>query len=165
MEMLSKIVESPSGFDSHSNYVGETEFPGMWCLLTRTKDSDVLSNSNFEAALTELGGEGDNVEIKRFGHWACGWWEALAVKEDTEEFKIAEYIENRLEGYSVLDENDLSGREMEEANEVWSFCYSVKERIKYIRDHPSQFSFRSFSEMRDVVKGKYFIGYPSDLIY
>jgi hypothetical protein len=64
----------------------------------------------------------------------------------------------------VLNENDFSEREQEAADETWRNCYREKERIKYIRAHRSQFSFASFRDLLDCVRGKFFAGYASELI-
>lgn len=113
LESLSKTVANPSGFDSLANYIGSVPEVEWLKVITRNRDSDILTESNFQCALDQLGGESDTVEIFRFGHWACGWWEALAVKKGSKEEAIAQKIVNDLDAYPVLDENDFSEREME----------------------------------------------------
>lgn len=164
MKPLVEIVASPSGFDSLSNYMGETDFGDLDCLMTRNRESDLLTESNWDCALKTLGGESEEVVIHRFGHWACGWWEALAVSRSSDKYAIALDIEKSLADYPVLNEEDWSEREEEEAQKVWADCYSPSERVEYIRDHRSQFEFRSFADLRQVVKGEYFNGYASELI-
>lgn len=161
---LSEVVESPSGWDSTANYIGQSEFPGWYCVVTQTRDSDCLSRSNWRSALALLGGEGNNVVIHRFGHWACGWWEALAVLEGTPEYTKAVMLSERLDGYPVVDDDDFSACEHEEAEEVWRNCYNPHERIAYIRKHDNQFEFHSFADLMGCVRGKYFAGAPSELI-
>jgi hypothetical protein len=163
METLKTILRNPSGLDSFSNYIGEIPSDDWLCVLTRSRDSDLLTESNFETALEMLGGEGDNVEIHRFGHWACGWWEALTVKNNTPQAKIAEEIEDEIESYPVLDEEDFSRRKDEAAQDVWR-DYRVKDRVKYIRENRNQFYFHGFADLRAVVRGDYFTGYASDLL-
>lgn len=164
MNTLQNIVCNPSGWDSMDNYVGETEFGSLEVLMTRTRDSDLLTESNWTSALEMLGGEGGNVVIHRFGHWACGWWEALCVQPDTDQHVIALDIEKRLAGYPVLDEEDWSERENDAAQKIWQFYYNDNERLNYIRIHRSQFDFRSFADLRAVVRGEYFNGYANELI-
>lgn len=114
MNKLSEIMKSPSGFDSLSNYIGEIPEDKWFCLLTQTRDSDCLTRSNFICALDLLGGEGDNVKVFRFGHWACGWWEALAIsKSDEKAFRIANEIERKIEAYPVLNDDHFSEKEHE----------------------------------------------------
>lgn len=165
--MMTKLIEmfqNPSGFDSASNYVGSIPDDKLLVLVTRNRDSDILTESNFECALERLGGESDNVQVIRFGHWACGWWEALCVVEGSNKEALAQKMHKDLDGYPVLDENDFSEREMEEANRVWKDCYNKKERLEYIREYRSQFDFHNFSDLMQNIKGEYFSGYASELV-
>lgn len=164
MKRLIDVIANPSGFDSMPNYAGEIPDTKYLVLLTRSRDSDVLTESNWKTALKVLGGESETVEIFRFGHWACGWWEALCVVENTPSHKHAITLHKRIEAYPILDENDFSERETEEANRVWKDCYDAKDRIKYIREHDNQFEFQSFSDLRAQVRGEYFGGYASELL-
>ena len=153
------------GIDGYANYVGDDEaFKDWFCVYGHNRDSDCLIESNFETILKHLGGEGDNVMVVREGHWAVGWIEQIYVKPDTKECKLAEEVEEQLEGYPVFDEDDFCQRESDEANEVWKNCYSDKDRIKYMRDHASQFEFHNFSDMLGCARGKYFAGYASELL-
>ena len=119
MKSLTQVVEHPSGFDSRANYIGQSDFPEWDCLLTQNRDSDCLTRSNFRSALKELGGECEAVQIHRFNHWACCWWEVLAVRQGTDEHKIAMQIESRISDYPVVDEQDFSELETSEANDAW----------------------------------------------
>lgn len=164
MNPLLEIVTNPSGFDSLENYVGPTEFGQLHTLLTRSRDSDTLTESNWVCALELLGGESESVQIHRFGHWACGWWEVLAVAKGSPQFAIAEDIEKQIEAYPVLNEDRYFEAEQMEADRVWSECYDQKERAEYIRDNPHQFDFHSLSDARACLRGEYFSGYASELI-
>lgn len=113
-----KKMSSSRGLDSYDNYIG----PGLGDLVvvavSRSRDSEILDESNFESALDMLGGESDSVEIHRFGHWGCGWFEIITVDpKDTEKLKIAYEIKRMLEHYPVLDDSDCSERENEAARE------------------------------------------------
>ena len=164
MKPLAKIIENPSGWDSLANYAGDIPDPAWLCLMTRSRDSDVLTESNWECALKALGGEGVDVEIFRFGHWACGWWEALAVKEGSDKQEPAQEIYDSLEDYPVLDEDDFNLREQEKADTVWRDCYDWKDRIKYIRKNRYQFEFHGMQDLLDCIRGNYFPGYASELL-
>ncbi len=133
--------------------------------VMQTRDSGCLEQSNFDCTLRELGGESDTVEVHRFGHWGPGWFEVILIDpNDSKLVKNAEEIENALASYPVLDESDYSEREMEEANRIWEDCYSIEDRIEYIREHRDQFSFYNFKDLMSCVRGKYFAGYSSELI-
>mgnify|MGYP001617057384 CR=1 FL=1 len=164
MRTLLWTLGNCSSFDSFANYLGERPGEEWDCLLTQNRDSDCLSRSNFRSALKELGGESESIEVHRFGHWACGWWEALAVKQGTPEHAIALQIEQRIYGYPVVDDDDFSELESEEADDIWRNCYWESERVDYIREHRSQFEFHSFADLLGCVRGKYFAGYASELL-
>ena len=164
MNTLYETAANPSGVDSYSNYLGETPSEELLVVLTRNRDSDCLTESNWECALERLGGESETVEIHRFGHWACGWWEALCVKAGSEAEKIGAEIESSLSDYPVLSDEHYSEKEQDEANEIWQSCYNENERIAYIRENRSQFDFWSFSDLLQCVRGEFFSGYASELI-
>ena len=134
MQLVNETINNPSGWDSSSNYMGQTEFNNFYTLITQNRDSNTVTRSNFISALEVLGGESENVEIHRFGHWACGWWELIAVKKGTKEFKKAEKIESDLADYPVVNEEHLSELEFNEASDYWASC-SIQERIDYCKEH------------------------------
>ena len=132
MKTLNEIIQRPSGFDSLNNYAGQTDFPGLYVVLTRNRDSDCLGESNWRVALEQLGGESDDVIIHRFGHWACGWWEALCVSGDKQ--TEGEQIVNLLADYPILDEEDFSTLEHETAQKSWEDL-SLKWRVELCQEH------------------------------
>lgn len=154
MKSLYDVVSNPSGWDSYANYTGETPSHDLLVVMTRTRNSDILTESNWQVALDRLGGESNAVVIHRFGHWACGWWEALCVQSGTESEKQGEQIAGRVKNYPILDEDDFSMREMDEANRVWKDCYSPRERIRYIREN-GEAKFRSYAALLSCVRGEY----------
>lgn len=162
---LRDIVANPSGWDSLSNYAGDIPGDEWLCVLTRTRDSEILTDSNFERILADLGGEGENVEVHRFGHWACGWWEALAVRAGTPEAGKAGDILDDLDGYPVYDEEDYSERCDSEANRIWKEYYDPQERVDFIRGHRDECecAFYSWSNLRAVVRGDYYPGIASTI--
>lgn len=162
---LADVVAHPSGWDSPANYVGQREFPGWYVVLTRTRDSGCLAESNWRSALRVLGGEvAGQLVIHRFGHWACGWWEALAVHETAPQWPAAVDLATQLADYPVVDDDDLSALEQEAADDTWRTCYDWRERLRYIRQHRSQFEFHGLADLLGCVRGRYFAGYASELI-
>ena len=94
--------------------------------VIRTRDSGPIDESNFAAALALLGGEdagqdenGENGTIEEhcFNHWGPGWFEIILAHPSHE--NELEAIKERLEGYPILDEDDLSERELEAQGEAW----------------------------------------------
>ena len=155
----------PSQFDTAGLGCPEQQ---DWCVVPcgRNRDSDCLTESNFHVALTRLEAAGDtaDVDVKRFGHWACGWFEIILVCPDSPAYLEALAIVDGLEQYPVLDENDFSDRKHEAAQETWTHCYSTAQRIEYMRDHAEQFEFRSFANMLGCARGRYFTGAVSELL-
>jgi hypothetical protein len=109
---------SPTSFDNHIEVDGRED----WYLMpvSRTRDSEILDNSNFIAFLKEMGGESETVEVHRFGHWGPGWYEIIIVDPADEKAMDRAYdLARALEDYPVLDEEDLAEQEMEDINESW----------------------------------------------
>lgn len=160
-----------------SHYFGAT-WEGYYVFLGRNRDSDDLTESNFECGLESIGGEGGEIPegyedsgensrvVARERHWACGWIELIYIHEsDTEALIKADKIAGELKDYPVLNEDDWSEREMESANRVWRDCYDWQERIEHIRKYREQFEFYNLADMIAVIKGKYFNGYAEELLY
>lgn len=157
-------MANPSGWDSMANYAGSLPDEHWLCVLTRSRDADCLSESNWRVALERLGGEGENVKIFRFRHWACGWWEALCVKRGTDAETEGTEIEKSIKAYPVLSDEDFSALEYETANRVWKDCYTDSERIDYIRENRWRFDFQDFADLRGCVRGEYYCGDVSELL-
>lgn len=96
--------------------------------VIRTRDSSVLQESNFASALKALGGESDNVEVHRFGHWGPGWFEIIIVRPGSPAERIADDIERALADYPVLDDMDFSDREYMAAVECWTMM-PIRHRV------------------------------------
>ena len=130
-----------------SNYMGATWF-GYFDVAGRNRDSDVLTNSNFECwvdflinllgpADTEIGTEtepqsrstfGDeesdaiyNWTICRESHWACGYIEIIRVHESVGHDKLAAIDAQlaRLDDYPVFNEDHFSQAEDAERQSSW----------------------------------------------
>lgn len=152
METLYKTASNPSGLDSYANYAGETPSKEWLVVVTRSRDSDALTEANWQAALELLGGEGEHVAIHRFGHWACGWWEALCVAKDSDKEAIGLDIEKQIEAHPVLDEELYSELEMKEADRHWE-CLDTSERVQHLRTYGH--NFETFGELLECVRADY----------
>jgi hypothetical protein len=130
-------MDASKGLDSWDNYSG-TNLGHKIIVISQTRDSEILDQSNFDTALEMLGGESKDVEVIRFGHWACGWIESVMVNPKAKrKVKIALEIHNSLQNYPVLDESDFSEREdeyqseyAEQAKEDLSRALELHFRIK-----------------------------------
>lgn len=120
--------------------------------VIRTRDSDPLEESNFHSFLRILGGESDNVQVHRFGHWGPGWFEIILINPDCADIvRYAQEISDALEDYPVVDENDLSEREWEAIMQYWEHM-SIREKADYCRkEGESVFAARAedFSDFAD----------------
>ena len=128
---------APTGYDRRGLALcsGDEDDRGDWYVVPviRTRDSGPLEESNFSAALGIMGGESETVEVHRFGHWACGWFEVILAEPGrlVDAFTVAK----RLDDHPVLDEDDLCRREWEAAAETWRTFHGVAGRIRWIREH------------------------------
>ena len=118
--MLFEKIMSSGGLDSYRNYIGH-DWSGWIVFLGKNRDSDVLTLSNFDTALEDLGGEIDGkIEVRSANHWACGWIEQIMIRFEPKnhiKLKKALKMKKALEDYPVLDESDFSEREHEERND------------------------------------------------
>lgn len=161
----------PSPHDQHIAVEGKEDWFVLPCGMNR--DSPCWEESNFQTAKDMLQDaapsriveeEGEDWEELSFNHWACGHFSILVVRPNTEACKVAEEIERKLENYPLLDEDDVTERQHEEANLTWKECYNNKERANYIRKHSSQFEFHDMTDLMQCVRGYHFAGYASELI-
>ena len=135
--------------------------------VSTNRDADALTRSNWRVVLADVKASdptGEDVEVHRFGHWACGWFEIAIVRQDSPAAKCAADWENALSDYPVASGEDFAEEEQAEANEVWRECYRPAQRVEYIRRHRSQFEFSCFADMLGCVRGDYFAGYASELL-
>lgn len=144
---------------------------GYYVFLGKYRDSDILTECNYDVAYSRIESlntefDGNNTIVKvRESHWAVGWIEWIAIHESNiPALKLADSIQDKLNDYPILDEEKHTELEEKEANRIWKECYRTKDRIKYIRENDSQFDFSDYSDLISVVRGKYFIGYASELI-
>jgi hypothetical protein len=161
-------------FGRDSAYWGER--PDWLVCATLNRDSSVLARSNYRCFIKLLGGKGtegakgsteisENVAIEEASHWACGWLQYLIINPACKELiELAEAAHERLHNYPVLDDDDFSALETEEANQIWRDCYNAKERANYVRKYRSQFEFHNLPDMLHCLRGKYFCGYASELV-
>jgi hypothetical protein len=112
------------GIDSRRNYIGE-DLGDTVVVVSKTRDSEILAECNFDAALELLGGESNTVRVYNFGHWACGHISFIGVDpSDTVALEVAYCIRQSLEDYPILDEGLYFEREQEEADSDIEFYLS-----------------------------------------
>ena len=134
-------------FGKPDNYAGE-DFSDYYVAIGRNRDSDVLTESNWHSFIKIF--EDNNIEILnaedcdfpnlpnavlnvRQGHWTVGWIELILIPESNEKaVKLGNEIEEKLNCYPVLDEEDFSSREWESASEYWA-SLSIAERVEILQ--------------------------------
>jgi len=129
-----------------SSYFGPS-WDGWKVFLTRTRDSGLLTNHNFETALARLkalpkvkGVGKDNVRVVRDSHWACGWVEWIAIHpRNKAAIDLAEQLCQKLNGYPILDESRYGDKEHEAVCETWEQM-SLKERASTLKKHNPEVS-------------------------
>lgn len=148
---------APSAFDTRGLFLPDRQ---DWLVLPmgRNRDSNVLDEINFDVALEMLGGESADVFLACFNHWACGWFEIILVRPDTDAANKAKDIESQLEDYPILDDDKYTEVAQERANEMWTGCFTDAERLEYIRRKRRDFEFRNFADLLGCVRGRYFAG-------
>lgn len=139
---------NPTPFDRPTRAVlsGVDESYSDWMLLlTRTRDSDSVTEVNFRVACEAFDINVDSTQqlgngavCLRFGHWACGWYECLVIdSNDLNAMDKANDIETRLAIYPVLSDDRLSAYEWEESYEAWGdylandFKAEIKQNVDY----------------------------------
>jgi len=125
--------QHPTGFDSDANFIGTK--PSGYVIASRTRDSSLLEESNFESILKDLGGESDSVDVIRHGHWACGWVKYLIVKRDAETKLLDRCVDivRDLADYPVYDENEYRNRQYEAICSYWEAA-NLRERVELCQE-------------------------------
>lgn len=113
----------------------------------RTRDSGPRAESNYAAAVEILGEHeakyeehplthgGVKYEEHRFSHWGPGWFEVVLVRPDAAGEAAMIAIEYALSDCGVIDEEDLSRREYEAAQESWESWGCVEWRDAMMELH------------------------------
>ena len=128
------------GMDGYHNFIGDDDEYKDWLIVAgKHRDSGVLECSNFDVALEMIGGESDYFRVERYGHWAVGWVEEIYVKPGSPAERAACEIEQMLEEYPILSEEDYCEREWQWASDVWAGL-SIPDRIYYIKKYAPEIS-------------------------
>lgn len=122
---------APTEFDTKGLNADENDISDFVVLLGKNRDSDILAETNFDEALKILGGESETVQVHRFGHWACGWFELLLVAP--ERASEAEAIQDKIDSYPVLNEDKYYTACSEARDKFWNEC-SISARVDMCRD-------------------------------
>lgn len=105
-------------FEGYQNYMGR-QFFGTFSLIGKNRDSEYLSQSNYECILNELeklGEEEKDFIIEASSHWACGWVEIIHIPIDAKKEILDFCLKtlNDLDDYPIFDESHFYELEHEE---------------------------------------------------
>lgn len=156
---------SPTSFDHHGLGLPDRQ---DWIVapVGTNRDADALTRSNWEVVISDIESHdsGEDVEIHRFGHWGCGWFEIALIRPNTPASECAAKWESSLSDYPVADDSHFSEIQHEEAQEVWKTCYSEKERIEIVRENRDDFVFNNLTDMLSCIRGEFYSGTPHLLL-
>jgi hypothetical protein len=102
-------------------YSGELPLGETWALtISKSRDSGLLEQSNYDSIYEDMKKRFPrDVVSERFGHWAVGWVEQLAVHMLDKQGRVTKAgkaiidWQQKLEDYPVADEEDYSERGFE----------------------------------------------------
>jgi len=151
------------------NYFGEY-YDQYYVLLSRHRDSSILEESNFLAALGILGLSYDNVPschgddsepphpciVARANHWAVGWVELLLIHESSSLVDKGKKISESLEDYPVLDDELYSVRQLDAADSLWE-SMSIGERVETCQKNGLSIFMARRNYMPTTTSGEYLI--------
>lgn len=96
------------------NYLGP-DYSDRYIAIARSRDADPLEVSNYETTKRLLALSDVAFDEVRIRHWACGWIDAIFIREDDEKgLAVADELAGRRAEYPVLDDEDLARREAED---------------------------------------------------
>lgn len=107
------------------------EYPDWLVAYARHRDSDTLTNCNFQVFRDELDRidpDGDSWTIEPSGHWAVGWVEYIAVEPDSPALDLAKKLIAQLEDYPVLCDETLTEMEYDQVEYYWGDL-NLRDRI------------------------------------
>lgn len=142
-EITERAAEAAGNWQKFKSFcwhdVDSVEKPEQWTIVyTHNRDSDLLDQSNAEAIRERLRAYPDDVRDEHHGHFLCGWVDGYAIRVYDDDGKVTEAfqewcaIQDRLEDYPILDEDDFCRREhdatMENVEEVTSRVWRWSDR-------------------------------------
>ena len=119
-----------------SSYIGFSP-DGDYLIYSRTRDSSILVNCNYEVILEELKKiNSEYIYDFRASHWGYNWAEHILIKKDSpyELLKVAIEITCAISEYPVYDSMKYSERLNDAINEYWNCC-PLREKIELCKKH------------------------------
>lgn len=151
--------DHPTGFDSDANFIGSK--PKGYVIYSRNRDSSILENVNFDGILSDLGGEGEHVEVVRHRHWACGWIEYLVVSKEAPTSLLDQCVDivKGLADYPIYSDDAYSEAQYEAIQAYWLDSLTLRERIDLCRDNGASI----FAARRESIPDSVYDSLSSDI--
>tara|TARA_R110001592_G_scaffold60652_3_gene184612 strand:+ start:200 stop:691 length:492 start_codon:yes stop_codon:yes gene_type:complete len=131
--------ETPDSYAGH-NPVGD------YMIYSRTRDSSIMENSNYELILKELSDLAETFDNLRddgepyvydfrAGHWACGWVEEIIIRKDApkEIIERAKEIDAALSDWPIYSDDDYYERQLNEMRRYWNDI-DIEERVEWLQE-------------------------------
>lgn len=135
MEYLEHLTELPVW--RHPPDYGGFSPDGDYLLYSRSRDSTILDNINYDHILRELRRLDTDGSVYDFraGHWACGWVEHLIVKKAAPKKVLEKACEFfcELAEYPVIDDTEYSNAQVEAITDYWESC-SLSEKVEWCQE-------------------------------
>lgn len=115
------------------NYIGK-DYSEYYVLYAHHRDSNILDESNYQALrkiFIELSGV---IEVTSH-HWGVGWVEFIGIHQDEKDtIELGNDYLDRIDDYPVLDDEDLSNREFELAENMAEDIFNEIEERRYFEN-------------------------------
>lgn len=157
-----------TAFDNRANYSGPDFSEYLTVPWTTHRDADALQRTNFAAALAKLQAAStypdDPPSALRQGSWAVGWIKCILIHPaDAGAIARAEELGDAYEDYPVLDEEEFSRVEWDEASDCWE-SMSIRERAALRAKVPAYARGSLFSIRRSLGDGNDLAGHILDAL-
>ena len=163
-ELADEMAGNEEKFESYARHLPRHEGHGVWAMVyTHNRDSGVVERSNARVIAAEMAKYPDDAHEIRAGHWACGWVEGYEIRTRTPDGTLTDAwiacasLRTSLADYPILNDEDFSREEADEADHAWSDMRDV-DRLEILRDHWDEIDaerrYASFADLlRDVRDG------------
>ena len=119
-DMKAEMLAWPSYKDGFV-YNGDLDKKVYGFAYQHNRDSDLLTESNWDSIIKEMSRRNSrSIEIMHCNHDLCGWLDYLMINTNHKKAMYRLFcLLKQLEDYPVLDEEDWSRREFEQASEAY----------------------------------------------
>jgi hypothetical protein len=120
------------------NYAGEDMRNYYVFPLSRTRDSGLLTNHNFNYCWDKISHKARaGTGVYLFNHWACGWYEIILInKNNSMAILLAEDLISEYENYPIFNEDEYNDKEYQYVIDQWENA-TLSNRLDMLKSaHP-----------------------------